>query len=231
MFGRLFLSIILVSVVCLAQTDRPLHADENRLGIIRMNVRVFDVGVDPALLRRDPDFIPLNRIPWLEKHLDKDPLLKSLVIQIRVLNHPADHLWGFPGPGKIFSHEVTLAEHLILEGYSVKSASPDVMNHLLFIPKDDTQSFSVSCHVDRQDSSEFSFCSVAAAYPPDPQIFLSMRIYDPQQLDDFPRQLIEIVKSVRKIVYCLDVTDGIHQDAGVANNLSGTPDCNSEFIG
>lgn len=99
MFGRLILSLILVSVVCLVQTDRPLHADESRLGLIPMNSRVFDEGVDPVSLRRDPDFIPLNRIPWLGEYLKDDPLLKNLVIQIKVLNDPADHLWRFPGPG------------------------------------------------------------------------------------------------------------------------------------
>lgn len=123
-----------------------------------------------------------------------------------------------------------MPDALTLEGYSVKSASLHAMNHLLFIPKNDSQSFSVSCRLDRTIPSEFTFCSVAAAYPLDPQIFLNIRIYDPQEFEELPTQIAEIVTRVRKVSYCLDVTEAVQRDAGAASNLELITDCKSEFV-
>ena len=105
--------VTVFTIVCLFLAS-DLHANDNpETRLMRMNTRVFDLGVDPESLRRTPRFIPLNRADWLGQLIAEDPLLQGEVVHIRVLPQPVTQLWQFPGPASRFKFSENIPKEFI----------------------------------------------------------------------------------------------------------------------
>ena len=50
---------------------KALHADADPGHLVTLNTRTFDLGIEVAKMRRDPDFVPMNEIDWLKPILDQ----------------------------------------------------------------------------------------------------------------------------------------------------------------
>ncbi|WP_260003251.1 hypothetical protein [Leisingera caerulea] len=173
----------------------------------RLNTRVFFLGVNPETLRRDADFIPLNRVAWIDSFLSADPHLQGAVVHIRARPQPVTQQWAFPGPGLLYKFSGGIPKKFFLDGYRIRSTKADDHVSFMYLPDSERQNFSVTCTVDRVTLSEFSFCVVTANYPLDANLFVQARIYQPEKYEDLSVAFREISERIRNVAYCLDVTD------------------------
>ncbi len=222
MFKALKVTVLLLLAFCPMQSmAEENNHDSPKNWQIPMNTRVFDLGVDPESLWRDPGFIPIDRAPWIFELINEDPVLRGrlygIVVHIDVLPQPVEYLWRFSGRGGVFKFSEGIPEQYHIEGYDVQSSMKEHKGSFLYIPEDQIELFSVSCSLDRRTRSYFSSCGMAVGYPPDPNIYIKVRIYSPEKIDDLGSGFKAIAQRVREIVYCLDVTDEINRETG---NLS-----------
>lgn len=225
-------TLLLFALILICQVQLTLEAtanDSSETGIIRMNTRLFDLGVDLDSLRRDPDFIPLNRADWLGQIIANDPLLQGEVIHIRVLPQPVTQLWSLPGPGLSFKYSENIPEELIFEGFETRSEAPDSSRFFYFLPKGNNPSFSATCWLDTPTRKHVTFCSLYATYPPDPNIFILARIYNPERYEDLPSSFRAIANRIREIAYCLDVTGKAPQEIQRPSSLDALEGCEPKF--
>lgn len=182
-------------------------ANEN---LVTLNTRTFDLGTDVASMRRDPDFVPMNDIDWLDPLLDADAVLGATVFHLAVMdksNKSADALWSFDGFfGKDFQYKQNIPERFVIEGYETRSYHQSSFGRLMMIPLDPTADYSVTCDVE-PNTDRVMYCGVWASYPPDPLIFLKARLYFPAPWNERRQQFGAIAARMREIAYCLDVTD------------------------
>lgn len=148
MLASILYRLAIILATCLLPISETSVAADPESHLVEMNSRVFDLSVDPAGLRRDADFIPLNRIPWLEDFLEEDPFLGRLVIQIKIGNIPVQYLFDFPGAGSVYKHSVSLPRSLTLDGYDVKSSVAGSRARLLYVPRSKDELFSAYCALD-----------------------------------------------------------------------------------
>jgi len=209
----------------------PLAA-EGELGarLMPMNTRLFDLGVEEESLGRSPHFIPLNRAEWLGDLINEDPLLRGEVIHIRVLQQPVTQLWQFPGPASQYKYSDNIRTEFILPGYETRSSTPDNLGSFFFLPVGEDPDFSVTCSLDSPTRRVLTFCALYANYPPDPNIFILVRIYNPDRYRDLAARFRDIAQRVREIVYCLDVTDRTPQEVVRFDRLDNLAGCQPEVI-
>ncbi|AML53793.1 hypothetical protein [Falsihalocynthiibacter arcticus] len=203
--------------------------EASKSSFMQMNTRLFDLGVDPESLRRDPHFIPLNRADWLDDIIDNDPVLHGTVVHIRVKSQPITKLWAQSGPGSVFNYSAITPEEFTFDGYEARSTSPTSYVQLFYLPSEDSPSFSALCAIDRETGSAFRYCGVFANYPPDPNIFILARVYNPGRYEDLPSSFRAIADRIRKIAYCLDVTDSVLQEVPPFKSLEALQGCSPDI--
>ena len=71
-------------------------AESDPSHLVTLNTRTFDLGIEVAKMRRDPNFVPMNEIDWLKPILDTDPALGPVVFHLEMAhpsNKTASWLW------------------------------------------------------------------------------------------------------------------------------------------
>lgn len=222
---------LLTAVLSIFVSAHPLDAvaqEAPNARFIQMNTRTFDLRVDPENLRRTRRFIPLNRAKWLGKLISEAPLLQGEVVHIRVLPQAITRLWAETGPAGLFKYTANIPEEFIFEGYETRSSTPKDESSFFFLPKEKNPSFSFTCSLDLPARQELAFCNLVADYPPDPNIYIQARIYNPDRYDDLPTSFKAIADRIRDIAYCLDVTDREPQEAPTFDSLEALQKCAPE---
>ena len=186
---------------------------ELRLGPnhVPLSTRIFDIGQEPRDYYTEEGFIPLDRIKWLQSLIAGDPLFEHGVFHLK--RHPSpsaeflwkDPIWGgrapLPNPPSDFAHP----------DYN-HSAKPDFPPFsVLLTQKADAPDHAVCCGKD-PTTLIVHLCTVLASYPPDPRLFLRLRIYGHGPVPDRQHTYADIAQRMREIVYCLDVTEDIDPD-------------------
>ncbi len=82
-----------------------------------------------------------------------------------------------------------------------------------YLPESADLDHAASCST-TTTGGKLTFCVVYANYPPDPNIFLKARIYDPARFENGNSSFEAIAKRMSQIAYCLDVTETVNNRAG-----------------
>ncbi|SLN73690.1 hypothetical protein [Ruegeria meonggei] len=196
--------LLLCFIFCLFASSAS-QAD-NEQHVIRLGSRVFYTGEEIPSVGVEPNFIPLNRIDWLNEILGTKPTLKNTVIHIDLLNRTSEFLWSPTGPSDAYIHPEPVPEHLRLPGYTVNSSSENSLRLLYLTPKTSNKQFALGCSAER-DSKTFEYCGLTARYPLDPRIIILTRIYHPPPVDELAAFFEDIAEISVGIALCLDVTD------------------------
>ncbi|SEN35022.1 hypothetical protein SAMN04488103_104260 [Gemmobacter aquatilis] len=205
---------VLIAALMAIGLAKALHADPDPGHLVTLNTRTFDLGIEVAKMRRDPDFVPMNEIDWLKPILDADPALGPTVFHIEMA-HPsiktAARLWEWGEAGKAgtlasrFRYTSHIPERFQLPGFETRSYHENGQGSVVMIPTDPSANFSVSCDLNPRTDA-LLFCVLYAAYPPDPLIFLKARLYHPAPQTIRSAPLHAIAARMREIASCLDVT-------------------------
>ncbi|EEE37699.1 hypothetical protein RKLH11_1535 [Rhodobacteraceae bacterium KLH11] len=173
---------------------------------IQLGSRQFYTGEEIPSIGAEPDFIPLNRIDWLNDLLSANPILDNTVIHIKKLNQTSDFLWSPTGPGDVYIYPEPVPEHLRLPGYTVNSFSKNSVRLLYLTPKSSNKQFALGCSAEK-DSETYEYCGLRARYPLDPRIIVLTRIYQPPPTDELIEFFDDIAEITVGIALCLDITD------------------------
>ena len=219
MIYRISVAVLAVILLPIAVTALAQEAPGDRNALIRLESRVFDLGTDVRRMRRDPHFIPVTDVDWINTLLDADPYLRYTVIHI---NSFADSLgtpvWPPDEDREQYAPAKELARAWGLEDYDVhwqRRVAPSNRGDIILFPKAPNAVHYVSCAYDRADPVP-TFCAALALYPPNPDLRIKVRIYKiTEPINDFAT----IVERARSLVYCLDVTRAL--DAGTWQPLEG----------
>ncbi|MBO9448435.1 hypothetical protein [Ruegeria sp. R14_0] len=187
-----------------------LHAEEEFL--VQLNTRTFYAGQDYWGWEIDTNFLPINRLDWLNETLMGMPILDYTVVHIKQLNQDSDFLWSPNGPGRLYRYPEPVLKHLRLPGYTVNSSGPNSTRRVYLTPNSAEKLFAVACSA-KEDSTTYEFCGLSARYPLDPRIIVLTRIYKPPPMDQMDAYFNAIAELTVGIALCLDVTDQIGKEA------------------
>jgi len=167
---------------------------------IKLGSRVFDLRADVTEMRRDQTFIPMNDVDWIRDLLDSQPETSNVVFHIQRLNFPVLDHWRPLQDLRDMPVTSGFPEAYQVDGY-LTFANGANFRDVLFFKEELASDFYVNCGGSNPTYSVF--CGLRATYPPDPTIQIIGRIYFPKK----PYRFEKIAKTLRKIAYCLDVTD------------------------
>ena len=204
----MFLRILFALSLVLPRAS-ALHAEEDIL--VQLNTRTFYAGQDYWGWEIDTNFLPINRLDWLNEMLTEISILDYTVIHIKRLNQDSDFLWSPLGPGKFYKYPDPVPEHLRLPGYTVNSTSQESIRLLRVTPDSPRKHFSLGCSAEK-DSETFEYCGLSARYPLDPRVIVLTRIYNPPPVDQLDAYFKEIAELTVGIALCLDITDQMQKD-------------------
>ncbi len=206
----MFLRILFALSLVLTRAS-TLHAEEDFL--VQLNTRTFYAGEDYWGRDTDTNFLPINRLDWLNERLMEIPILDSTVIHIKELNRGSESLWSPTGPGGWYTNSESVPAHLRLPGYRVNTGKGGGGFRLLNLTPDSAQrQYSLGCNAER-DSETYEFCVLRARYPLDPLVMVMTRIYNPPPMDQITEFFDEIAELTVSIALCLDITDQMEKDA------------------
>lgn len=205
----------MIASLALSILSPEARAESNPGHLVTLNTRTFDLGMDVAKMRRDPDFVPMNEIDWLESILVKDPALGPLVFHLKMAhpsNKTASWLWEWgdanDGGTLAYSHRYSgnIPELFQVPGFETRTSHQSGKGFVAMLPRDADADFSLNCMPDNK-TGDPSFCVLYASYPPDPLIYLQARLYfpPPEMIRSAP--LYAIAARMREVAYCLDITD------------------------
>lgn len=190
-------------------------AESDPSHLVTLNTRTFDLGIEVAKMRRDPNFVPMNEIDWLKPILDTDPALGPVVFHLEMAhpsNKTASWLWEWGDEtedgtlASRFKYSGHIPERFQLPGFETRSYHENGQGFVAMLPRETDADFSVECMPDNK-TGDLSFCVLLASYPPDPLIYLKARLYHPPPEMIRSAPLHAIAARMREIAYCLDVTD------------------------
>lgn len=199
MFGRSALVLL-----CGLLAASPLAAQT-----VELSSRTFWLGEQPATMDDYPPFFAPQRIRWIEKIIDADPVLGNTVPHVELALLPASESVGDVGGAYVPVGSDRLDPRYDLPGYNIFGLPDDPTRlpvSIVYQPQDPGAGYRVSCSVDNV-REKLRFCLVIATYPPDDGIRLKIRLYFPDDPAAHPDYFREVVERMRDLVYCLDVTD------------------------
>ena len=205
----MFLRILFVLSLVLPRASAS-QAEEDI--VVQLNTRTFYAGEDYWGWDADTNFLPINRLDWLNEMLMEMPVLDYTVIHIKQLNKDSDFLWSPNGPSRFYRYPEPVPEHLRLPGYTVNSSGPDSTRRLYLTPSSAEKLFAVACSAN-DDLTAYAYCGLTARYPLDPRIIVLTRIYKPPPMDQLDAYFNAIAELTVGIAICLDVTEQIGKDA------------------
>jgi len=187
-----------------------LQAEEDF--VVQLNTRTFYAGEDYWGWDTDTNFLPINRLDWLDEMLMGMPILDHTVIHIKQLNQDSDFLMSPTGPGGWYTNPEPVPEHLRLPGYTVNTGEGSGFRLLHLTPNSAEKLFAVACSAER-DSTTYEFCGLIAHYPLDPRVIVLTRIYNPPSMDQLDAFFKEVAELTVGIALCLDITDKNEKNA------------------
>lgn len=195
-------------------------------GTSRIQDREFLLGVPDDALRREPYFLPIDRVPWLWDLTQSDPLLSSVVVH--VVARPPNHvdLWTVDF---VRSHSGPNRE--TFPGYKFSgqqswSRSGSRPKDYFLLPAEEPYDFMARCARSDVFPDELSFCGVSIKYQPDNSLFIRARVYSPEYYADHGLAFAAMSQRLNAIVACLDVTDTPPED----RDLDATVRCVEEEL-
>jgi hypothetical protein len=170
---------------------------------IKLGSRVFDFRADATKLRPSESYVPyvkINEVDWLRDLLSSLPETKNVVFEIVRLNHPVLDRWAPLRDLRGLPVVTGFPEAYQIDRYLTFANSMNFRDVLIF-KKEFASDFYVRCG--GSNPSYSVYCGLRATYPPDPTIQLVGHIYAPKK----PYRFEQLANTLRKIAYCLDVTD------------------------
>lgn len=176
---------------------------------VELSSRTFWLGQRPSTMNGYPPFFALQRIPWLLKFLDADPVLRNTVIHVELTLNPVSDTLREDRRGYVPLGGDKLDPRYDLPGYRIVGGPVDRAWHptsLRYLPQWSGAGFDVTCGVDNERGA-LRFCLLLADYPPDDRIRLKARLYFPDLPSESPGRFREVAERMLELVYCLDVTE------------------------
>ena len=184
--------------------------------LVELGDRVFLVGEIPRATQVEPDFLPLNDVDWLHDILDRDPMLGPMrvVFLASEARTPPDLLFSERGiPGDYGNSDLVPKEYRVPElRVEVSSSDAPGFTHYLAMEKGNRPSWLSTCfvrHPAEDDRSTLSTCGISSAYPYDPGLLLTLRIYGPPEPDEIGAIFPGAAERMVEILTCLDVTEDV----------------------
>jgi hypothetical protein len=225
----LLVAVLAAIILPIAAAAFAQEVPKERNSLIQLGSRVFDLGTDVRRMRRDPNFIPITDVGWINAMTGSDPHLQFTVIHIKSFAHLPGKLWLPDRNLERFAFAEDLSDACALQDYDVRwrqKVAPSTRGSIVLIPKSPGAGYYVSCAYERKDPVP-AFCAANALYPPDPNLRITIRIY---QITDPLNDFRVIVERALNLVYCLDVTRAL--EAGAWQPLEvGKPQSLTEFLG
>ncbi len=186
--------------------------------VVTLSERQFWLGETPSTLLpngpTDRPFFGPDRIDWIEDIIDADPALNDTVTIVERFPRPGNTWTIGPRDNDILIDPTYLDPRFVLNDYDIYTpwnkerwpVRPSFPGAILYLPKDETLRFLVSCGVDVQDEQILG-CSLFGKYPQDANIRLKARLYFPDFPANDPDKFLSVITRLRELVTCLDVTD------------------------
>jgi hypothetical protein len=187
-----------------------LQAEEDF--VVQLNTRTFYAGEDYWGRDTDTNFLPINRLDWLNEMLMGMPILDHTVIHVKQLNQDSDFLMSRTGPGGWYTNPKPVPEHLRLPGYTVNTGEGSGFRLMHLTPNSSPIQYSLGCTAER-DSETYEYCGLWARYPLDPRVIVQTRIYNPPPMDQLDKYFQEVAELTVGIALCLDITDQMEKNA------------------
>lgn len=190
---------LIVALLCAATSSAD--ADDER-GLVHLGNRVFDFETDVTGVRRDPDFFPLREVGWLDQYFAADPDLANVVMHIQFRDRDLSP-WSLTVKD-MYRRNTYVGDFppgFVPDGYEARAEGEKQML-FTFLPQSGEIDHLMNCGW-IPSAKAYGFCAVYATYPPDDEIRLLGRVYNPT----FPVDPGGIAERLRTIARCLDVTE------------------------
>ncbi|MGA9252521.1 MAG: hypothetical protein WBV71_08750, partial [Roseobacter sp.] len=165
----------------LALLAGPAVAD----GTVQVSSRTFYVGEIPEATRENPNFLPLDRIDWIQDFLDADPVMSRTVFHIFELKYDVraaaaslDNVRKHENVEVQGRYKVQLPDDRAPEGFTAFATRLENPTSVRLVPKSTDIPFSVKCSYDAH-MEKIHFCSANSSYSFDQFIALRSRLYFP----------------------------------------------------
>ncbi|WP_170403715.1 hypothetical protein [Ruegeria arenilitoris] len=201
---------ILFAFALVLPSASALQAEEDF--VVQLNTRTFYAGEDYWGWDTDTNFLPINRLDWLNEMLMGMPILDHTVIHIKQLNQDSDFLMSPTGPGGWYTNPEPVPEHLRLPGYTVNTGEGSGFRLLHLTPNSSPIQYSLGCTAER-GSETYEYCGLSARYPLDPRVIVLTRIYNPPSMDQLDAFFKDVAELTVGIALCLDITDKNEKNA------------------
>jgi hypothetical protein len=191
---------------------------------VDLGSRSFWIGEHPRTMDVDSPFVALRDIDWIEAVLGTDPILNNAVVQIEqegaTPNHSVAESIARIHPGDIVLAPDRIPPKFFLPDYHIYGRPIATQNSYTYVPSDPSAGFMVACGV-RDTVEHLIGCTIFATYAPDDRIRLKARLYFPPDPADAPTLFRDVVKRLREVAYCLDVTEKLVDVPTVYPDLKG----------
>jgi hypothetical protein len=205
----LLVAVVATIFLTIASSAFTQEVPAERNSLIRLGSRVFDLGTDVRRMRRDPHFIPVTDVRWINALTDSDPHLRYTVIHIpSIAGSLGTPIWLPDTDREQYAPAKDLAEAWALSGYDVRwrhKVAPATRGSIVLFPKSPGAGHYISCEYDRADQVP-TYCAANVLYPPSPDLRIRVRIY---QITDPLNDFEAITKRALDLVHCLDVTRAV----------------------
>ena len=168
---------------------------------------LFLLGVPDESLRREPYFIPLDRIPWLWAITQSEPLLKSVIVHIDEWRPNFLDMWTEEYADSQYIPTSKLPDGYVFTDVRAWSSMGETPKDYFFLPSRQGDAFSARCVRSNVFPDQLSICFLNVKYEENSSVFLRARIYDPDQYSDLGSAFYALTERISSIVTCLDVTD------------------------
>lgn len=193
-YSKLAMALSLVAVPAVAEIT------------VQVSSRTFYVGEIPEATRKDPDFLPLDRIDWIQDILDADPVMNRTVFHIFERRYDVRTEMAATDNSLVYGrYNVRLPDERAPEGFMAFATRLENPTIIRLVPKSALIPFSVICGYDRNLES-IHFCTANSSYAYDRAIDLRSRLYFPGDYLENGDFFRDVARRMHEIAVCLDVT-------------------------
>lgn len=153
-------------------------------------------------------FIATKRIEWVGAITATDSVLRDAVVHIEENGVPTSDLVAGPHDRYILLGPDHLSAQFDIPNYRINGPSVATASSFTYVPVDPGVGHIAKCKQSK-DRRRMHLCVVYATYPPDENNKLKARLCWPPDPADAPTCFRDVVRRMRKVANCLDVTEDL----------------------